>query len=152
MPKSTPKTDSGKAPNFDYLNELHLVGIEESVAAGKYVSAEDLSSALRKHGARPISPAVLDYLCNMLEGNVAKPKGRKGLPEFEARRWHMVIRGHYQNRRRWLEERKDRYGHPTGWTKLDGTAAEIAARIVAKRWLSGPDSWRTVQNIASSRK
>lgn len=152
MPKSPTKNATNGSSKFAYLDELHLVGIEKEIAADKYVSAADLSSALRKHGSRPIPSAVLDYLCDLLEGKVRKPKGRPGRPAFEIRRWHMVIRGLYKLRQRWLNERKRRYGHPAGWTNLDMAAAEIAARLVAKYYLSGPESWRRVQNIASSHK
>lgn len=146
--------DQGQAGarRFAYLDELHLGGIERQLAAGEYVDGSELAAALRRHELRPIPPKVLDYVCRLLEGKVPKPNGRKPLPRVEVDRGDMIIRGLYRIYLSRLKERTQLYGRPAGWTKLDGTAAEIAARIVAKRFLYGPESWRTVQNIASSRK
>lgn len=114
---------------FAYLHELHLVGIEKSIAKGEYVSAEDLAAALRKHGSRPISHSVLDYLCRHLEGKIAKPKGRKA-----------------------------RYGHLDGWSGIRGASwwhgppNERAARMVAQRVGHGAEAWRAIQNEVSSQE
>lgn len=138
--------------DFSHLNAFHLGGVERDINAGKYVEPGELAEALRKHGELPISPEVMDYLCRFLEGRVQKPKGRKPWPDVEKRRFHMVCRGLYRIYLDHLTERKRQYGHPAGWTNLDGTPAEIAARIVAKRFLYGAESWRRIQNIASSHK
>lgn len=142
----------GPIERFAYLDELHLGGIERSIAAGEYVDGAELAAALRKHEARPIPPAVLDYLCRFLEGNVDKPKGRKPWPEVERHRINMIIGGLYHRYIDYLTDRKRCYGHPAGWTSIEATPAEMAARLVARRFHYGERSWRTIQNIASSRK
>ena len=116
--------NSSKVPSqrFAHLNELHLGGIERSIAKGEYVSGEDLAAALRKHGSRPISPSVLDYLCRFLEGKVAKPKGRPSLPELDKRRRRMILGHFYKRYFTWLQGRKAQYGH------LDGCWAWVRCR------------------------
>lgn len=143
---------------FAHLNELHLVGIERRVAAGEYVSAEELAATLRKHGARPIPPSVLEYLCRLLEGKVDKPKGRKALPAALKHRRRMFMRYFYQRYLTWLQNREARYGHLEGWPRIRqagwwrGPPNERAARMVAERFSYGAESWHTVQNDISSRK
>jgi hypothetical protein len=137
---------------FAYLDDLHLGGIERQLAAGEHVEAAELVFALRKHGQRPIPPVVLDYICRMLEGRVRKPKGRRAQPELVRRRLRMLIGGIYRDYLARLEERRHKFGAPAGWTRLEYSPGELAARIVAKNYLGRPESWRTVQNIASSRK
>jgi hypothetical protein len=143
------RTQTGK---YAHLNELELGGIERQLAAGKYVDAAELVSALRELGQRPIPPIILDYICKMLEGAVRTPRGRKAQPVV-IRQWRrMTIAGVYREYLRRLEDRKRKFGAPAGWTRLDYPPGELAARIVAKNYLGRPASWRTVQNIASSRK
>ena len=143
---------------FAHLDELHLVGIENRVAKGEYVSAGELAAALRKHGSRPIPSCVLEYLCRLLEGKVTKPKGRKALPILEMRRRRMVIGHFYRRYLTWLRNRKARYGHLDGWPRIRqaswwrGPPNERAARMVALQFGYGAESWRCVQNIASSQK
>lgn len=143
---------------FAYLDELHLVGIERCLAREEYVSAEDLAAALRKHGSRPIPLSVLEYLCRLLQGEVAKPKGRKELPELEKRRYRMIIRHAYKSHLSWLHGREARYGHLEGWPAIrqaswwQGPPHERAARMVAERFGYGAESWRSILNQASSQK
>ena len=143
---------------FAYLDELHLVGIENRVAKGEYVSAGELAAALRKHGLRPIPSCVLEYLCRLLEGKVTKPKGRKALPKLEKRRRRMILRHFYRRHLTWLQNRKARYGHLDGWSRIrqaswwQGPPNERAARMVAQRFGYGAESWRTVRNDVSSQK
>ncbi len=155
------KADSpSRAPDqmFAHLDELHLKGIERRVAEGEYVSAEELVAALRKHGSRPLPPAVLEYLCRLLEGKVAKPKGRKALPSVEKRHRRMIVRHFYLRNLAWLQDRKARYGHLDGWPSIrqakwwQGPPNERAARMVAERISYGAESWRDIQNEASSQK
>ncbi len=119
--------NSSQAPGqmFAYLDELHLVDIEHRIAKGEYVSAEELVAALRKHGSRPIPPSVLEYLCRLLEGKVAKPKSRKALPVVEKRRQRMIMRYFYQRNLTWLRNRKARHGH------LDGRKLGEEEQVVA---------------------
>jgi hypothetical protein len=155
MVKSSSQQPNRGSDRFSYLNEFHLGGVQRRISAGDYIECAVLAVALRNHGPRPLPPDVLNYLCQTLEGAIPKPKGRKGrtnAPEADELRYKTVIRGLYKHYLDQLSERAHRYGKPAGWTKLDGTAGEIAARVVAKRYWYGEGSWRTVQNIASSRK
>jgi len=144
--------EKGGGTDFSWLNAFQLGGVERKIDAGEYVDGAELSSALRKHGQQPISPEVLDYLCRYLEGQIEKPRGRKLLPGAEIRRNHMIIRGYYRIYLDRLTDHKRCLGRSAGWTKLGWTPAEMAARIVAKRFMYGAKSWRRVQNIASSHK
>lgn len=152
MTQDMKRKDKPEKTDFSWLDAFHLGGIERSIAAGEYVDGAELAAALRRHGSRPIPPDVLDYLYRFLEGRVDKPRGRKAWPEAEIRNFHTVIRGLYRKHLERLTERKRRHGRPAGWTNLEGTPAEISARIVARRFLYGAESWRTVQNTASSYK
>lgn len=152
MVKDDPIDRNENPGRFAYLDELHLGGIERSIAAGEYVDGIELAAALRKHGSRPIPSAVLDYLCQYLEDAINKPKGRKPWPKADRHRLDMIVSGLYHRYLDHLTDRKRRYGHPAGWTGFDFTPAEIAARLVARRFHYGEESWRTIQNIASARK
>jgi len=144
------RTDS-PGNRFAHMKVDHLHGLAERIAKGEYIDGPELAERLRGHGSRPIPDTLLDYLCRYLEGSIEKPKGRKPFPETEQRLREMFVRGLYYS---WLEQlmdRKRRYGHPAGWTKLEYTPAELAARLVArKRPFHGEGSWRSVQNLASS--
>lgn len=142
--------DTSSHIDFSHLDEFHLGGIERQLAAGAYVELEELEKALRKHGERPIPPIVADYHRRLLAGEVRRPRGRKPPPVPLRRTRAMLVHGSYQSRLRYLEACWAHYGRPKSWTKGDPTPAEISARLVAKRFLSGEKSWRTVQNISSA--
>ncbi len=132
--------------------DINVMGsLEGRIVAGEYIDSAELASLLRQHGSRPITESVLEYVCGHLEGTVERPKGRKPQPALERQRLNMIISGVYQNYFDHLSDRAGRYGHPAGWTNLDYTPAELAARLVARRFHYGEQSWRTVQNIASTR-
>lgn len=152
MAKDRRTSKKGTTGRFAHLDALHLGGIERRIAAGEYVDGVELAEAFRKHGSRPIPAAVLDYLCRYLEGAIDKPKGRKPWPEVERQRHDTIVSGLYHRYLEHLTDRKRRYGAPAGWTGIDYTPAELAARLVARRFHYGEKSWRTVQNIASSRE
>jgi hypothetical protein len=152
MAKDSPTSKSKKAERFAYLDKLHLGGIERRIAAGEYVDGAELAEALRKHGSRPIPSAVLDYLCRCLEGAINKPRGQKPWLKVDHQRYDMIVSGLYRRYLVHLTDRKRRYGAPAGWTKIEYTPAELAARLVARRFRQSELSWRAVQNIASSRK
>ena len=146
--------DEARKPAYD-IREVpgyYLARIEGYIASGRFVDGPELAHALRGNGFRPMTAPVLDYLCRYLEGKVERPKGRKPDDPLVTRRRNMVIRGYYRYYKEYLTERKHRYGKPAGWTKYDCPPAEIAARMVAKLYLSGEESWRSVQNIDSSQK
>ncbi len=133
--------------------DINVMGsLEGRIVAGEYIDSAELASLLRQHGSSPIPDSVLDYVCKHLEGTIAKPKGRRPMSEFESRRSKMIVAGLYHLYLDYLTHRKSRYGVPAGWTRSDYTPAELAARIVAKKVLYGEESWRSVQNIASSHK
>lgn len=119
---------------------------------GDYVDGTTLAKELEENRDEVIPPDILDYLCCFLRGEVGPPRGRP--PQDRHIKWlrESVIRYHYRRIVPYLTYRKRRYGKPAGWLKRRGTPAELAARLVAKRWHYGEESWRTVQNIASSQK
>lgn len=127
----------------------YLTGLEKRITAGVYIDGPEIAERLRGHGSRPIPDTVLDYLCRYLEGTIDKPKGRKPLPKLERRRLDMIIGGLYRRYFETLMERKRRCGHHAGWTNLEYPPGEMAARLVARYYYYGEDSWHTVQNIAS---
>lgn len=132
--------------------DINLMGwLEGRISAGEYIDSAELASLLRQHGSRPITESVLEYVCGHLEGSVERPKGRKPQPALERQRLDTIISGVYQNYLNHLLNRTHRYGQPAGWTSLGYTPAELAARLVARRFHYGEQSWRTVQNIASTR-
>ena len=132
--------------------EIDLMAwLEGRISTGDYIDSSELASLLRQHGSRPIPEPVLEYICGHLEGTIEKPKGRKPMPAVERQRLDTIISGLYQIYLDHLSERARRYGIPAGWTNLTYTPAELAARLVARRFHYGEQSWRTVQNIASTR-
>jgi len=143
---------------FSYLDELHLGGIEEKIRDGQFVDGEELARALQAHGLRAPSDVVLAYLCQYLRGKVKRPRGRPRPSDLDRRYRDMVVSGSYRRNLAWLEKRKNSDGDNMGWSLLQGadfwqgTRAEKAARMVARRFLGGAESWRRVQNIASSHK
>lgn len=146
----------GPRVDFSHLDALHLVDIERRLTEGDYVAPEELAANLRKHGQRPIPRETLEYLCQLLEGKVPAPKGRKALPELAKRRQAMILRYFYQRNLAWLQRRKKRYGHLNGWPSIcqadwwQGPPHERAARMVAKRFHYGAGSWRSLLNEISS--
>lgn len=142
---------------FAHLDELHLGGVERKIENGVFVGGTELADALRHHGPRPIPDAVLDYLCRYLRGEVKRPGGRPTMPEVERRRLEMFVRWTYRRNLAWLQKRRKRYGHLDGWPRIRGTdfwrgpPSEKAARMAARRFWHGAESWRTVVN-RSSRK
>lgn len=135
--------------DFSHLEKLHFGGIERKLAAGEYVSGDELADALRDNPGQPIPEAVLDYVCLTLEGKVAKPRGRTALPEIEKRYRAMILSDHYHKCLKSLRDCEAKAGKSA---KGDMTPAERAARMTAKMFLGGEESWRTVQNIVSARK
>ena len=94
------------------------------------MDGELLSNALRDNGDEPIPPDVLDYLCQLLEGKVKKPRGRKPVPVPFARHRQMIMRYYYERAHRWLVNRKKRYGHLNGWPAIHD--ADFLARAAQR--------------------
>lgn len=143
--------DPGES-KFSWLNAYHLGGIERALAAGDYVYPEDLTDALRLNGSRPIPPAVFDYLCRVLEGEIQRPKGRRPRSKVEAQRQQNLVTGAYYRYFDWLQVRRRKYGRPKGLTRGDPAPSEIAARLVARNVFGDSTSWESIRNMVRSRK
>lgn len=149
------RTDDG---SFALLRKLDMHKVEFFLDRGDYVDGADLAAALREQSGKPVPPKVLDYLCRYLGGKVSKPKGRNATPKTERLRLQMIIRHDYLRYLAWLRKRKKRYGQLDGWSVIrqaswwQGPPNERAARMTACSWSYGAESWRTVQNLVSSRK
>ena len=113
------------------------------------ISGSELADVLRCEASGAIPDVLLDYLCRFITGNVNKPRGRRPLPRIVKRQIDMAITGFYSRYTQKLIERKAREGHAAGWIHLTYSPSELAARIVAKNFHYGEESWRSVQNIAS---
>jgi len=122
-----------------------------------YVPPELLAQALRQNSKVPMPPAILEYLCDLLECKVRAPGGRP--PEFEnplseIKKVH--IPREYERYYSWLKARKKSIGL-TGWKPIQGAdwwrgpPNERAARMTCRR-LHLPMGWRRVQNIVSEAK
>ena len=152
----TGKSDQSK---FGYVRAIHFRDAERRIDHGQYVSAEELVALLRKRGKAPVPGAVLDYIASHLAGDVQKPRGRKKLNEAGVARHHMIIRFEYKRLLALFREGKslsdvDRelYGETPIEMTANITPAQRAARLVACAWYHGAESWKTVQNIASSQE
>jgi len=141
------KTSPGS--RFAHINVDHLAGLAERIAAGEYIEGPELAEKLRGHGSRPIPEPILAHICRHLDGTVKKPKGRKPWSALDRSRHDMIIGGLYRRYLTYLKGRERRYGHHAGWTVGDYSPGETAARLVARHFYYGEESWRSVQNIAS---
>lgn len=149
MSDGNEKQNTGR---FSHLRFDHLGSAVRRIESGEFIDDTELAELLRAQQPDCIPDKFLEYLCRYLEGKVEKPRGRKAWPIAERRKLDMVIAGWYRCYLARLSRRKRRYGHPAGWTKLTYPPAEMAARLVGRYYFYGEASWRTVQNIASSRK
>lgn len=137
----------GERP-ISFSMELNWTVIERNVANAECISKEEATEILQQDGVDNLSAETRDYLCRARDGKITKPRGRqrfRGLPRVIFNWQNLVIRALYNKYFERLNERKRKYG----WTKFDRTPAEIAARIVARRFWYGAESYRTVQNIAA---
>ena len=70
----------------------------------------------------------------------------------------MIMRYHFEHRLQWLQARKKRYGGLTSRPHIQkmiiwqSPPNEIAARMVAKRYFYGAESWHGILNQISSQK
>ncbi|MEL7110219.1 MAG: hypothetical protein AAGL99_13215 [Pseudomonadota bacterium] len=144
-------------PLFSHIKAMHFDGPKKQIANNEYISAEDLAELIKNRGDVPVPDAVLDYVCKHLAGEIPKPKGRRPLPEAYIRQQNMIIGSEYRRLFEVLQagdlsaEDEILYGEEDP-NQVTATPAERAARLVAKTFLYGADSWRTVQNIAASHK
>ena len=152
-------TDKSDQSKFADVRAIHFRNAERRIEQGQYVSAEELADLLRKRGDVLVPGSVLDYVASHLAGDVLKSRGRKKLNEAGLARHHLVIRGEYKRLLASFEAGEDLseadrevYDDAAADVPTDATPARRAARLVATVWYHGPESWKTVQNIASSRK
>ena len=124
--------------------------VTKRIQSDNYVGGAELADVLRSEFVGKIPDVLLEYLCQYLTGNVKKPRGRRPLLLIYKLQQRMVINGFYRQYTDRLIKRQSREGCPAGWTELLYTPAEMAARIVARRWYHGEESWRSVQTISSN--
>lgn len=142
---------------FD-IRELHMVRIQSMLEKGEHVDGDLLATALRDDGDKPIPPDVLEYLCRFIEGKEKMPRGPKKIPEGYVRQNTTILSHFYARYLQWLKARKKRYGQLDGWPSIreadfwQGPPHEIAARMVARKFRNGAESWRTIHNRNSSQK
>ena len=157
MANSDQPTCDKQRPKFN-IRVLHMDRVQLMLERGEYVDGKLLAEGLRDHGNQPIPPDVLKYLCRFLEGKEKKRRGRKPTPEAFDRQMQMIMQWFYTRNLKWLLARKKHFGHLNGWPSIreadfwQGPPNEIAARMVARRFSYGAESWRGVQNQISSLK
>ena len=154
-------SDSGVKSEVSGYGKALFVIIERRLKSPSkreaYIPPEDLAQALRLNSRVPVPPAILGYLCDLLEGKVQAPRGR---PEDTEKPWSQInkilIPPTYERYYSWLKARKKSVGL-TGWKSIQGAdwwrgpPSERAARMTC-RWLRLPMYWRRVQNIVSEAK
>lgn len=140
--------------DFSYLASDPAASLARRLDRSEYVSGEDLAIFVEEHGEKPIPPTIRNHLCQILRGKIGKPNGRPALHPILRNFRDMVVAGQYHRHRRMLSciERQANKRSITKLSTVGMTLAERAARLVAARYLDGEESWRQVQNIASSRK
>jgi hypothetical protein len=162
--------NSGKRTDFGHLGELnlpHLTGKLELNMAGNgnqklrwpdYVTLEEIEEALRTRGANEVPGVVLRYHDDLLAGRIAKPRGRKPLPDLDKGLRRDLYRYVYDRYYNWLRDRKTLYGHLNGWSSIQeatfwcGPIHERAARMTACRFGLVAGSWAGIKNIISSER
>jgi hypothetical protein len=123
-----------------------------------YVPPEQIARALRANAGAPLSPIILDYLCNFLEGKIKAPAGRPSdarAPAIKQIR-KLLIPSIYAENLASLREQK-RSTRLKDWETIQqedccqGPLHERAARMTS-RWYNYSVDWRTVLNIVSKAK
>ena len=151
-PRGRPKASYSKGRHRGKTGLRNMRYVTKLIRSGEYVSGSQLAGIIRREASGEIPDVLLEYLCEFLAGNIKKPCGRPPLPAIFKLQRNMVINGFYTRYTERLIRRKAREGHAAGWTDLPYPPAEIAARIVARLFYYGEESWRSVQNIASKQK
>ncbi len=140
-----------------------FANLQRKIAAKQYVGPDELARVLRANAGAPIPPEIHDYLCDVLEGKVRAPAGRradieKPLPLIKKH----LIPPTYARYLAWLKKRKrpkglkrgERSKELKGWKTIreadwwQGPPNERAARMTC-RCLRPAMDWRRVQNIVS---
>ncbi len=151
-------TEETEDPKFEHLRTLHFGGVQRAIAEDKFVSTKDLASLIRSRGDIEVPDDVLAYVCRHLAGEIRKSSGRPNYGEIETKKRNMMIAREYKRLLNVLRagslstQDVGIYGTEDRSVVQDLTSAVRAARLVAGLFLSGAESWRSVQNIASSQK
>ena len=126
-----------------------------------WIDSEHLLEAIVANSTKAIPPLVLEYLKARLDGQIKKPRGRKrkAFPDSFIQDLSVV---NYLILRRWLENRRTKYGKKIGCSQFSGkgksvrdradfvdTPAGIALEIVSRSKSFKTISHRTIQNLAS---
>jgi hypothetical protein len=136
------------------LLDLIVDRLENSGEKRPYIPPEQLARALRANPGGVLPPAIHNYLCDLLEDKVHRPRGRRKRSESAVRRLEMaatpVI---YERYLGWLKRRERSVGL-AGWKGVrdqdwwQGPPSERAARMTRERLRLSID-WRRILNIVS---
>ena len=148
--RGRPKVPNSKSQHLGETHRRYLGHITKRIQSGDFISGPELADVLRREDPGEIPDVLLDYLCKFLAGNIKPPRGRQPLPPVDKRQRDMIVNGLYRRYTENLIKRKAREGHAAGWTHLRYPPAELAARIVARYYYYGEDSWRSVQTLSSA--
>lgn len=134
------------------VKTLPFAELTSRIDQGGWIEPEWLVAALRKDAEHALPDKVIELLCERVMKGSSRPRGKPADSKLVRNRREMLVAVLYRKYLSALQGRERRCGKPAGWTRLDYIPSELAARIVAKRFLDGEASWRNVPNISSSRK
>jgi hypothetical protein len=145
---------SGGAGHGRILLDLILDRLENSGDKRPYIPPEQLARALRANPGVVLPPAIHNYLCDLLEDKVDRPRGRRKRSESAVRRLEMAaIPVIYERYLGWLMRRERSVGL-AGWKAVrdqdwwQGPPSERAARMTRERLHLSID-WRRILNTVS---
>jgi hypothetical protein len=141
---------------FDHYNTNPFRSLETRLEKGEFIPPEVVAHSIRNRGAAPVTEPILAYVCGLLTGEVIRPKGRLPLEPWRRAIYDWLLATDYEHRLEWLRARKKKYGNlqyinAAGQLKACSKPPnEIAARLAAKRHLTGAASWKRARDIVSS--
>jgi hypothetical protein len=121
-----------------------------------FIQPERLAKAIRENPGTPLPPIIHAYLCDYLEGKIARPRGRKSLDLPTKVMQRALAKAYYEKYFAWLQKRQQRLGKELkGWGfKGDwwqGPPHERAARMTLERLGKlTPFAWPYLLNLISS--
>ncbi len=150
---STPEARGYGKALFQIIGER----LKSSSRRRAYIPPEQIARALRRNPGVPLPPEIHDYLCDLLEGKIQAPAGRRADSENPLAQIRRALAPLYYARYfAWLKKRK-RSMRLEGWKLIreadwwQGPPSERAARMTSRRLRRAID-WRRVQNIVSEAK
>ena len=159
--KSAQRPATGSTPGVSGYGKTLFAIIEKRLKSSSkrraYIPPEQIARALRENPGIPLPPEIHDYLCNLLEGKVQTPAGRR--PDSESplsQIKKILISPTYARYLAWLQRRKRSMGLK-GWKQIreadwwDGPPNVRAARMTRRRLGLAMD-WHRVHNIVSEAK